>query len=162
MSAALAEPSRVCDEVASLQRGGRVAVFTNGCFDLLHVGHLRLLQAAAELGDLLVVGINDDPSVRRLKGAGRPYVALEDRAELLAGLEPVDRVVAFGEDTPLRLIEALNPDVLVKGADWALDRIVGREHVEARGGRVVRLPLEPGRSTTELIARIRGSQSRGV
>jgi D-beta-D-heptose 7-phosphate kinase/D-beta-D-heptose 1-phosphate adenosyltransferase len=149
------ELPRLAAEVAALQRAGRVVVFTNGCFDLLHVGHLRLLRAAAAEGDLLVVGINDDASVRRLKGAGRPFIPVADRAELLAGLEPVDRVIPFGEDTPLRLIETLSPRVLVKGADWALDRMIGKEHVEARGGRVVRVPLEPGRSTTELIERIR-------
>jgi len=132
-------------------------VFTNGCYDLLHVGHLRFLSAAAELGDLLVVGLNQDESVRRIKGPGRPFVPFPERAEVLAGLEVVDWVVGFSEDTPATLIEALLPDVLVKGGDWGVDRIVGRETVERRGGRVLSLPLVPGRSTTSLVERIQGA-----
>ena len=134
--------------------GGRV-VFTNGCFDLLHAGHLYLLEEAAALGDCLVVGINSDESVRRLKGSGRPLVGQEERALMLAGLRPVDWVVVFEEDTPLRLIETLLPEVLIKGADYPLEAIVGREVVEARGGRVVRLPLLPGRSTSALVDALR-------
>jgi rfaE bifunctional protein nucleotidyltransferase chain/domain len=134
--------------------GGRV-VFTNGCFDLLHAGHLYLLEEAAALGDCLVVGINSDESVRRLKGTGRPLVGQEERALMLAGLRPVDWVVVFEEDTPLRLIETLLPEVLIKGADYALEAIVGREVVEARGGRVVSLPLLPGRSTSALVDALR-------
>jgi len=139
------------------RRGDRKVVFTNGCFDLLHTGHLRLLEAAAALGDLLVVGLNLDESVRRLKGPERPFQTFEDRAELLAGLEAVDYVVGFAEDTPAVLIDAIVPDILVKGGDWALDEIVGRETVESAGGRVVTIQLVAGRSTTHLVERIRSS-----
>lgn len=134
---------------------GRSVVFTNGCFDILHAGHLRLLEAAALLGDLLVIGLNDDASVRRLKGPERPFLPFEDRARILAALEVVDRVVGFSEDTPAALIEALIPDILVKGGDWTPDRIVGREIVESHGGRVVTIPLVPERSTSDLARRIR-------
>ncbi len=137
-----------------LRGGGRTVVFTNGCYDVLHAGHLHLLESASRLGDLLVVGLNADASVRRLKGPGRPVVPFDERALLLAGLEAVDFVTGFGEDTPARLIAALSPDVLVKGGDWAPDRIVGRETVEARGGRVVTIPLLAGRSTSDLLERI--------
>jgi D-beta-D-heptose 7-phosphate kinase/D-beta-D-heptose 1-phosphate adenosyltransferase len=141
--------------LAPRRAAGARLVFTNGCFDLLHPGHVRYLAAARALGDLLVVGLNDDRSVRRLKGPGRPVLHLDERAEVLAGLAAVDHVVAFSEDTPLRLIEALEPDVLVKGADWPTDEIVGSEAVRARGGRVERIDLVPGVSTTEIIRRIR-------
>jgi rfaE bifunctional protein nucleotidyltransferase chain/domain len=141
--------------LAPRRAAGARLVFTNGCFDLLHPGHVRYLAAARALGDLLVVGLNDDRSVRRLKGAGRPILRLDERAEVLAGLAAVDHVVAFSEDTPLRVIEALEPDVLVKGADWGADEIVGSEAVRARGGRVERIDLVPGASTTEIIRRIR-------
>ncbi len=137
------------------RRHGRRVVFTNGVFDLLHPGHVRLLLAARRLGDLLVVGMNSDASVRRLKGPDRPFVKQRDRAAMLAALEAVDYVVIFGQDTPARLIERLRPDVLVKGGDWSRDRIVGREVVEAAGGRVVRLPLLKGHSTTRLAGRVR-------
>ncbi len=148
--AALVEAAR------SLQRAGRRVVFTNGCFDLLHVGHVRYLQAARELGDALVVAVNSDASVRRLgKGRGRPVNPARDRAEVLAALAAVDYVTIFGDDTPLRLIRRVQPDVLVKGGDWSPGRIVGREVVEARGGRVLSLPLVRGRSTTRTLARIR-------
>jgi D-beta-D-heptose 7-phosphate kinase/D-beta-D-heptose 1-phosphate adenosyltransferase len=126
-------------------------VFTNGCFDVLHRGHVDLLRVARASGDALVIGINDDASIRRLKVEGRPLVPAADRAEVLAALEAVDRVVIFPEDTPGALIDALVPDILVKGADYALDEIVGRETVEAAGGRVVRVRLSPGRSTRGLI-----------
>jgi D-beta-D-heptose 7-phosphate kinase/D-beta-D-heptose 1-phosphate adenosyltransferase len=131
--------------------GGRKVVFTNGCFDLLHRGHVEMLRAARAEGDALVVGLNADESVRRLKGPSRPLVAQEDRAEVVAALEMVDRVVLFPEDTPAVVIDALVPDVLVKGADWAADAIVGRETVERSGGRVVRVRLAQGRSTRSLI-----------
>ncbi|MCK4412115.1 MAG: D-glycero-beta-D-manno-heptose 1-phosphate adenylyltransferase [Candidatus Eisenbacteria sp.] len=137
------------------REAGRRLVFTNGCFDVLHAGHLSLLERAAALGDDLVVGLNSDDSVRRLKGPGRPLMGEADRAALLAALRPVDWVVLFAEDTPLRLIETLLPDILVKGADYAHGEIVGREVVEAHGGEVVRLPLVPGRSTSGLLARLR-------
>jgi D-beta-D-heptose 7-phosphate kinase/D-beta-D-heptose 1-phosphate adenosyltransferase len=135
-------------------RGARV-VFTNGCFDLIHAGHVRYLTAARALGDLLVVGLNDDASVRRLKGAGRPVLGLAERVEVLAGLTAVDHLIVFGEDTPRALIAALLPDVLVKGADWAAEDIAGREEVLGAGGRVERIDLVPGVSTSELIRRIR-------
>jgi D-beta-D-heptose 7-phosphate kinase/D-beta-D-heptose 1-phosphate adenosyltransferase len=137
-------------------RGERI-VFTNGCFDLLHPGHVRYLAAARALGDVLVVGLNDDASVRRLKGPGRPILSTAERAEVLAALSAVDHVVVFAEDTPRALVAALAPDVLVKGADWAEDDIVGRDEVLARGGRVERVALVPGVSTSELIRRIRGA-----
>ncbi len=134
---------------------GRRLVFTNGCFDLLHPGHVALLEAARGEGDLLVVAINSDASVRALKGPDRPVVPEAERAEALRALEAVDRVVIYGEPTPRETIEALVPDVLVKGADWARDAIVGRDEVEAAGGRVVRVEIVPGRSTTALLERIR-------
>lgn len=132
-------------------------VFTNGCFDLLHRGHVALLDAARRLGDLLVVGVNTDASVRRLgKGADRPLVGEADRARILGALECVDAVTLFDEDTPRELIAALLPDVLVKGGDYAAGGVVGREEVEAAGGRVVILPLVEGYSTSSLLNRIRG------
>jgi rfaE bifunctional protein nucleotidyltransferase chain/domain len=147
------------EERARWRSEGRKVVFTNGCYDLLHAGHVDLLGKARALGDLLVVGLNDDDSVRRAKGPGRPVHPLEERAEVLAALEAVDRVVAFGEDTPARLIEALLPDVLVKGADWGRDEIVGRETVEAAGGQVVRVALREGLSTSGLIRRIQDGRA---
>lgn len=134
---------------------GRRVVFTNGCFDLLHAGHVRYLNEARSLGDLLVVGLNSDSSVRRLKGPGRPVTPENERAEILLALSAVDAVVLFSEETPLRVIEALSPDVLVKGGDWDLEAIVGREHVRSRGGEVRSIPLFEGRSTTALLERIR-------
>jgi len=132
-------------------------VFTNGVFDLLHVGHVALLEAARAEGGALVVGVNSDASVRGLeKGADRPIVPERERARLLAALACVDCVVLFDEETPLVLIERLRPDVLVKGADYARAAIVGADQVEARGGRIVRVPLVPGASTTALLARLRG------
>lgn len=150
------------DELVSLlaerrQRQQRV-VFTNGCFDLMHIGHVRYLQAARNLGDLLVVGVNSDGSVRALsKGPDRPIVPDVQRAEVLAALACVDFVVIFPEPDPRALIAALQPDILVKGGDWPLDRIIGRETVEARGGRVQTIPLVPGVSTTTLVQRIRST-----
>jgi D-beta-D-heptose 7-phosphate kinase/D-beta-D-heptose 1-phosphate adenosyltransferase len=141
--------------VRAAQRRGERVVFTNGCFDLLHVGHVRCLEAARRLGDRLVVGVNSDASVRRLKGTGRPVVPAARRAEVLAALACVDWVVIFGETTPLALIRSLRPAVLAKGGDWTLDTIVGRLDVEGWGGRVVRLPELPGARTTRLLARIR-------
>jgi D-glycero-beta-D-manno-heptose 1-phosphate adenylyltransferase len=141
--------------VARLRAGGRTIVFTNGVFDLLHPGHVRYLRRARALGDALLVGLNSDRSVRANKGPGRPVTPEDERAEILAALDCVDGVVLFDEDTPRRLIEALQPDVLVKGADWPEDAIVGRDVVEARGGRVVRVAFDPGFSTTAIIDRIR-------
>lgn len=136
---------------AAERAAGRKVVLTNGCFDLLHRGHVDLLREASAQGDRLVVAVNDDDSIRRLKGPERPLVSREDRAELLAALEMVDRIVFFAEDDPLRVVTTLVPDVLVKGADYALAEIVGRKEVEAAGGRVHRVTLTSGRSTRELI-----------
>jgi len=133
----------------------RTIVFTNGCFDILHRGHVELLIEAKGLGDLLVVGLNSDASVRRLKGRGRPLVGERDRAFVLAALEAVDRVVIFGEDTPLETIRALEPDVLVKGSEYRAGEIVGESLVEERGGRVVRVRMRTGYSTTSLLDKIR-------
>jgi rfaE bifunctional protein nucleotidyltransferase chain/domain len=139
---------------------GKRIVFTNGCFDLMHVGHVRYLQAARDLGDLLVVGVNTDKSVRALnKGTGRPIVPESQRAEVLAALASVDFVVLFDEPDPGRLIAELQPDVLVKGGDWLPDQIVGRDTVEARGGIVKTIPLVPGVSTTALINKIKAIKS---
>jgi rfaE bifunctional protein nucleotidyltransferase chain/domain len=132
-------------------------VFTNGCFDILHRGHVEYLTRARALGDRLIVGVNTDASVRRLKGAGRPVVAEADRAYVLAGLACVDAVTLFSEDTPAALIEALLPDVLVKGGDYAPDQVVGRERVETAGGRLVLIPFVAGQSTTRIIDLMRGS-----
>ena len=142
--------------VERLRAAGKTIVFTNGVFDLLHVGHLRYLQQARALGDALLVGINSDRSVRAIKGADRPITPAAERAEILAALACVDGVVVFDEDTPHTVIGALQPDILVKGADWAADAIVGRDIVEARGGRVVRIAIEPGHSTSALVEKIRG------
>jgi rfaE bifunctional protein nucleotidyltransferase chain/domain len=141
--------------VERLRAAGKTVVFTNGVFDLLHVGHLRYLQQARALGDALIVGLNSDRSVRANKGAGRPITPEAERAEILGALACVDGVVVFDEDTPHEIVTALQPDVLVKGADWAADAIVGREVVEARGGRVVRVPIEAGHSTSALVEKIR-------
>jgi len=146
---------------ALLERFGRPrsirVVFTNGCFDLLHPGHVAYLEEARALGDALILGVNTDASVRRLKGPGRPLVPEADRARVLAGLAAVDAVSLFDEDTPLELIEALSPDVLVKGGDYDLVDIVGRAAVEADGGEVRVVPFVSGHSTTDLITRIRGT-----
>jgi len=142
--------------LAALRRGGQRIVFTNGCFDLLHPGHVRYLRAARRLGDVLVVGVNGDRSARRLnKGPGRPLVRAHDRAEVVAALEMVDYVTIFDEDTPYEIIRALAPDVLVKGGDWAVERIVGADIVRARGGAVKALPYTANYSTTALVRRLR-------
>jgi D-beta-D-heptose 7-phosphate kinase/D-beta-D-heptose 1-phosphate adenosyltransferase len=148
----------VTEAVGFVQRrraGGDTIVFTNGVFDLLHPGHVRYLQHASALGDALVVGINSDRSARANKGVARPITPESERAELVGSLKCVDAVVIFDEDTPHTLIAALQPDVLVKGADWAEDAIVGRDIVEARGGKVVRVAVEPGYSTTAIIERVK-------
>jgi D-beta-D-heptose 7-phosphate kinase/D-beta-D-heptose 1-phosphate adenosyltransferase len=145
------------------KRNGRRVVFTNGCFDILHPGHIRILEQARDLGDVLIVGINSDASVRQLKGAGRPVLPENERAEILAALECVDAVIVFDELTPREVIARLLPDVLVKGGDWAGDKIVGREEVEAAGGRVVSAPVVAGFSTTDILRKIRegASAARG-
>lgn len=156
---AMFDHPKICDQptllaAISSPRNGRTLVFTNGCFDLLHAGHVDLLARAKALGDLLVVGVNSDASVRRLKGPARPVTPLAERAFVLAGLSSVDFVTAFDTQTPLELITALSPDVLVKGGDWPVSAIVGGDVVTSRGGRVVSLPLLPGLSTSNIIARI--------
>lgn len=135
---------------AEWKRAGKKVVFTNGCYDLLHPGHVRLLERARSLGDVLILALNTDSSVRRLKGPSRPLIAQADRAALALALEAVDAVTLFDEDTPRELIAAVLPDVLVKGADWA-HFIAGREEVEAAGGQVLALALEPGYSTTSIV-----------
>lgn len=142
---------------ASWREDGRIIVFTNGCFDLLHPGHVRYLGQARELGDLLVLGINTDESVSRIKGPGRPILNLDERCEVLLALSSVDVVVPFAQETPLQLIRLVRPHVLVKGGDWPVDQIVGRDEVEADGGRVISLPFHPGTSTSEIIRRIRAA-----
>jgi D-beta-D-heptose 7-phosphate kinase/D-beta-D-heptose 1-phosphate adenosyltransferase len=155
--------SKILDRVAAVAQYGRprgdVVVFTNGCFDILHRGHVAYLNAARALGDRLIIGLNTDASVRRLKGAGRPVSCEDDRAYVLAALACVDAVTPFDEDTPAALIRALLPDVLVKGGDYAPEQVVGRDAVEANGGRLVLIPFVHGRSTTGILERIRESQS---
>jgi rfaE bifunctional protein nucleotidyltransferase chain/domain len=143
-------------------RGDQRVVFTNGCFDLLHPGHIQTLEAARGLGDALVVGINSDASVRKLKGTGRPVVCEQERAEILAALECVDAVVIFDDLTPRETIAALLPDVLVKGGDWPGDQIIGRDEVEAAGGRVASVPVVPSYSTTAILQSIRNLPATSV
>ncbi len=138
---------------AAWRREGKTVVFTNGCYDILHPGHIRLLEKARSLGDLLILALNTDASVQRLKGPSRPFLMEEERVGLALALEAVDAVTLFDEDTPRELIAAVLPDILVKGADWA-HFIAGREEVEADGGKVLALPLEPGYSTTGIVEEI--------
>jgi rfaE bifunctional protein nucleotidyltransferase chain/domain len=149
------------EERERLRAAGRRLVFTNGCFDILHVGHARYLAAARRLGDALLVAINSDRSVRELKGAGRPVMSEEERAEMLAALAAVDYVTIFDDLSPRSLIAAVLPDVLVKGGDYGLDKIHGREEVEAAGGRVLALPFVEGASTTSIIERVKAMISDG-
>jgi rfaE bifunctional protein nucleotidyltransferase chain/domain len=146
---------------AGEKRNGHHVAFTNGCFDLLHPGHIRCLEGARSLGDLLMVAINSDASVRAVKGTGRPLVPENERAEILAALAAVDVVVIFDELTPQEIIARVLPDVLVKGADWGPGEIVGRDEVEAAGGIVVPVPVVPGYSTSGILARIRGVNPDG-
>ena len=157
MSVALTQSER--RQIEAWRAAGEKIVFTNGVFDLLHRGHVEYLEESRALGDRLVVGVNSDASVRRIKGPERPLVPAEERAELLQALACVDLALVFDEDTPERLIREVEPDVLVKGGDWTPDRIVGREFVEARGGRVLNVPLRQGLSTTALIERIVAGKS---
>lgn len=143
--------ARLADE---LRASGQHVVFTNGVFDLLHPGHVRYLQAARAEGDALIVGVNSDRSVRAIKGPSRPIIPEAERAEILAALDCVTATIVFDEDTPAEIICRIQPDVLVKGADWAADAIVGRDTVEARGGRVVRMPIEQGWSTSSIVTAI--------
>ena len=140
--------------VKALKDAGKKIVFTNGCFDLLHLGHVRYLEAARAEGDVLVIGVNSDRSVHEIKGPNRPVVPQDERAEVLAALACVDFVTIFDEPDPLETIRTLLPDVLVKGSDWAEDAIVGKDVVEEHGGRVVRVPLTEGASTTKIIEKI--------
>jgi len=140
--------------IAGLKRKGRRIVFTNGCFDLLHFGHVSYLEKAKAKGDVLVVAVNSDASVRRIKGRRRPITSQRDRARVIAALQSVDYVTLFGQDTPLAVIKLLRPDVLVKGADWPKKDIVGAGFVASYGGKVVAVALEPARSTTGLIKKI--------
>lgn len=137
--------------LAPLRSAGKKIVFTNGCFDLLHVGHVRYLQEARQLGDVLVIGVNSDASVKRLKGPTRPVQIENDRAEILAALAAVDFTVIFTEDTPENLIHKVKPDILVKGGDWQIDQIVGAPFVQSYGGKVMSLQFVDGKSTTKLI-----------
>lgn len=146
--------SELAQLAATMRRDRRRVVLTNGCFDLLHIGHTRYLQEARSLGDLLVVAINSDAAVSALKGPERPLVPEQERAEVLAALGCVDYVTIFDAPDPGEVVAAVQPDVLVKGGDWPVEKIVGREVVQARGGRVVSLPLVPGASTTGLVRRI--------
>ncbi len=148
-------PAAAVSWAAEQRAAGRRVVFTNGVFDLLHPGHVRYLADARAQGDVLIVAVNSDRSVRAIKGPERPINAEQERAEVLAALAAVDAVVIFDEDDPHAIISAIQPDVLVKGADWAADRIIGRDVIEARGGKVIRIPFAPGYSTTGIIERIR-------
>ncbi|RPH63908.1 MAG: D-glycero-beta-D-manno-heptose 1-phosphate adenylyltransferase [Acidobacteria bacterium] len=147
-------PDQASAWVGQLRQDSKRVVFTNGVFDILHPGHVRYLQDARGYGDALIVAINSDRSVRTVKGEGRPIVPEAERAEVVAALAAVDAVVVFDQDTPHQIISFLQPDVLVKGADWPSDRIVGRDIVEARGGRVVRVPVAEGYSTSAIIGKI--------
>ena len=138
---------------AEWKRAGKRVVFTNGCYDVLHPGHIRLLESARSLGDVLILALNTDASVQRLKGPTRPLISEDQRAELASALAAVDAVTFFNEDTPRELIAAVLPDVLIKGADWT-HFIAGREEVEAAGGKVLALPLEPGYSTTGILEQV--------
>ncbi|MBI4456960.1 MAG: D-glycero-beta-D-manno-heptose 1-phosphate adenylyltransferase [Acidobacteria bacterium] len=149
------ERARAKSQVRAWKRAGQSVVFTNGCFDLLHPGHVRYLEKARSLGDRLVVAMNDDASVRAIKGSGRPIQPAEERAEILAALAAVDLVTFFGELDPIGIIQELGPDILVKGADWPTDQIIGRDVVESSGGQVMQIEFEDGYSTTKIIECIR-------
>ena len=145
------EPTKLAPVLQNLQKQGRKVVFTNGVFDLLHLGHVTYLKEARKQGNLLVVGLNSDASVKRIKGPLKPLLPLEERAEMLLALDCVDYVSFFDEDDPYNVIKTLHPDVLVKGGDWALDKIIGADLVQSWGGKVMNIPVVPGRSTTNLI-----------
>src|SRR3989337_2684216 len=145
---------RLRGSLKNINKKNKTIVFTNGCFDIIHAGHVRYLNKAKSLGDILVVGLNSDSSVKNIKGEKRPIVPQRERAEVLSGLEAVDYVVFFNEPTPIRLIKAVLPDILVKGADWASHAIVGADVVKAAGGKIARVKLVKGRSTTNIIEKI--------
>ncbi len=149
------EPSKLAPVLKNLQNQGKKVVFTNGVFDLLHLGHVTYLQEARKQGDLLVVGLNSDASVRRIKGPLKPLLPVAERAEILLALECVDYTTFFEEDDPYHVIKVLGPDVLVKGGDWALDKIIGGDLVRSGGGKVMNIPVVEGRSTTNLIQMVR-------
>ena len=149
------EMIHIIDAIKSEQRKGKKIVFTNGCFDILHRGHVTYLNQARDLGDLLIVGINSDESVKRLKGPERPVNMLEDRAYVLSALKSVDYVIPFEEDTPINLINLIMPDILVKGGDYTIDRIIGAQEVLANGGKVEIIPFVPGKSTSAIIDTIK-------
>ena len=153
----LLDPAALAEHIKWWRLQGKRVVFTNGCFDLLHVGHLHILQQAARQGDILIVGLNSDSSIRRLKGPERPLIPEQERATLLAAFDCVDAVVLFPEDTPENLIRRIRPDILVKGSDYRMDQVVGREEVEAHGGKAVLVDFLPDKSTSLLINRIRGA-----
>ena len=152
---------QLIDRRTEWKRAGKTVVFTNGCYDILHPGHIRLLESARSLGDVLILALNTDASVQRLKGPTRPLVSEEERAELAASLEAVDAVTFFDEDTPRELIAAVLPDILIKGADWS-HFIAGREEVEAAGGKVLALPLEPGYSTTGILEEVLARSEQAI
>ena len=154
MQSKIMEPLALADRLNGLRSAGKRVVFTNGCFDILHIGHVRYLDAARNEGDLLVVGLNSDQSVRLIKGNRRPLVEQDQRLEILASLQVVDYVTLFDEPDPLKLIQLLKPSILVKGEDWAEDKIIGADFVKADGGRVVRVPLVGDASTSGIIERI--------
>ncbi len=154
MNSKLLQADTLLKTVSDLKNSGKIVVFTNGCFDILHAGHVRYLSAAKSLGDALIVGLNSDISVKIIKGEKRPIVSQEQRAEVLAALFCVDYVALFDEPDPLNLICAIKPDILVKGADWAEDKIIGADVVKSAGGRVERITIVPDISTSEIISRI--------
>ena len=149
------ESMHIIHAIKAEQEKGKIIVFTNGCFDILHRGHVTYLNQAKELGDLLIVGINSDESVKRLKGSERPVNMLEDRAYVLSALKSVDYVIPFEEDTPLNLINLIIPNILVKGGDYTIDRIIGAQEVLAHGGKVEIIPFVPGKSTSAIIDTIK-------
>jgi len=154
IQAKIMEPPQLAERLEGLRSAGKQVVFTNGCFDILHIGHVRYLSAARNEGDLLVVGLNSDRSIRLIKEKRRPIVAQDQRSEILASLQVVDYVTLFDEPDPLKLIQLLKPAILVKGADWSTDEIIGADFVKSRGGRVVRVPLVGDVSTSKIIERI--------
>ena len=159
MKSKICSVKRAAEIVRGWQKHGKKVVFTNGCFDIVHTGHVRYLSQAKALGDYLVVGLNSDESIRRLKGAGRPIMNYADRSYLLAHLTPVDLIVGFPDDTPLSLIKRLRPDILAKGADYSINQIVGAAEVKSWGGQVRRVRLVKGKSTTRILERIRKPES---